>query len=78
MLDGSLASGSSKFFRGDPKGGVAVFAQSYPLSSYSSSRVVPGLKSLFAAPPTGVFLASISSPVSLRVSSVLSPSPDSG
>ena len=36
MLDGSLASGSSKFFRGDPKGGVAVFGQSYPLRSYSS------------------------------------------
>ena len=33
MLDGSLASGSLRFFRVDPKGGVAVFAQSSPLKS---------------------------------------------
>ena len=39
MLGGSLASGSSRFFRGDPKGGVAVFAQSSPLKSCSSSEV---------------------------------------
>ena len=74
MLDGSLISGSSRFLRGDPKGGVAVFAQSSPLSSCSSSRVVPGLNSLFVAPPSGVFPTSISSPASLRVSSMLSPS----
>ena len=67
MLDGSLVSGSSRFFRGDPKVGVAVFAQLSPLRSCSSSRVVPGLKSQFVAPPSGLFPTSIFSPASLRV-----------
>ena len=72
ILDGSLVSCSSRFFRGDPKGVVAVFAQSSPLKSCSSSNVVPGLKHLFVAPSSGVFPTSISSPASLRVSLMLS------
>ena len=47
LVDGSLVSGRSRFFRGDPKDEVAMFAQSYPLRSCSSSHVVPGLNSLF-------------------------------
>ena len=55
-----------------------MFAQSSPLSSCSSSRVVPGLNFLFVVPPAGVFLTFISSPASLTVSSILSSSPGSG
>ena len=72
MLEVSLAKGSSS--PGDTRDGVAVFAQSFPFKSCSNSCVV---KSLYASPCSDVFPTSSSSAASLRVSSMLFPSPDS-
>ena len=52
LLEFSLGRGNSRSLRGDPRGGVTVFAQSSPLNSCSNSCVV---KSLSAGSWSGVF-----------------------